>query len=160
MLTPVLGALSPFLGAVAALTGAVTDGGWQYALAEQLLPHLEFYVSRLDVVGPHLPLLRPHIGQLLRYEVMGKVSPHVERLLAMGPRSLAISANADILLFYLGWLFALPVLPRFFLSLPFAPRLLSWLATHLPKRWVRRCTGVECSVELDFGSNWNSLCRQ
>merc|ERR1719478_105987 len=66
-----------------------------------------------------------------------------------GHINLATSANADILLFYLGWVFRVPLLPQLFFSLPFASRLITWLATHLPKRFVRRCTGVECSVDYD-----------
>lgn len=38
----------------------------EYSHANQLLPFLEFYVSRLDVIGPHLPLLRPHVPLLLK----------------------------------------------------------------------------------------------
>jgi hypothetical protein len=134
--------------------------GSQYALAEQLLPYLEFYVSRLDLVGPHLPLLRPHITKLLKHNRISKISPHIDSLFEGGYITLATSANADILLFYLGWVFRIPFLPRLFFSLPFASRLISWFATRLPKRFVRRCQGVECSIDYDYGINWNSLSRK
>jgi len=46
----------------------LTQGfGNKYALAEQLLPFLEFYVSRLDLIGEHLPYIRPHIPKLLKH---------------------------------------------------------------------------------------------
>jgi len=134
--------------------------GSKYALAEQLLPYLEEYVARLDQVGPHLPLLRPHISRFLKRGRFAKISPHVPRLFANGQLPLSISANADVLLFYLGWVFYVPLLPQLFLSLPFAPRILAWLARNLPRRFVRRCTGVECSVDWDYGANWNSLSRR
>mmetsp|Transcript_11777 Transcript_11777/g.11853 ORF Transcript_11777/g.11853 Transcript_11777/m.11853 type:complete len:107 (-) Transcript_11777:302-622(-) len=38
----------------------------QYNLEQQLLPYLEYYVKNLNIVGPHLPLLRPHVFQLLK----------------------------------------------------------------------------------------------
>jgi hypothetical protein len=53
----------------------LTQGfGNKYALAEQLLPFLEFYVSRLDLIGEHLPYIRPHIPKLLKH---GRYSVHL-----------------------------------------------------------------------------------
>jgi len=134
--------------------------GSKYALAGQLLPYLDFYVSRLDMVGPHLPMLRPHIKKLLKHNRIAKISPHIDKLFANGCLNLATSANADILFFYLGWVFKIPYVPQMFFALPFASRLITWFATHLPKRFVRRCVQVECSIDYDYGSNWNSLSRQ
>ena len=80
-----------------------SDGvGSQYALAEQLLPHLEFYVSRLDLIGPHLPLIRPHIPKLLKDQRITQLSPYVDRLWTSQGLDLSISANLDVLLFYFG----------------------------------------------------------
>ena len=130
----------------------------RYALAEQLLPYLEYYVSRLDVIGPHLPLLRPHVPQLLLNNRIGNISPHIDRLFARGYQDLSASANMDVLLFWFGWTLRIPGLPRLFFALPGSPRIVSFLANRLPKRFVRGyCRGVTCQVDNDYGGNWNKL---
>ena len=129
-----------------------------YALAEQLLPYLEYYVSRLDVIGPHLPLLRPHVPQLLRNNRIGNISPHIDRLFARGYQDLSASANMDVLLFWFGWTLRIPGLPRAFFAIPGSPRIVSFLANRLPKRFVRGyCRNVTCLVDNDYGRNWNQL---
>eukprot|EP00587_Corethron_hystrix_P009292 CAMPEP_0113311810 /NCGR_PEP_ID=MMETSP0010_2-20120614/8888_1 /TAXON_ID=216773 ORGANISM="Corethron hystrix, Strain 308" /NCGR_SAMPLE_ID=MMETSP0010_2 /ASSEMBLY_ACC=CAM_ASM_000155 /LENGTH=360 /DNA_ID=CAMNT_0000167503 /DNA_START=326 /DNA_END=1405 /DNA_ORIENTATION=- /assembly_acc=CAM_ASM_000155 len=80
------------------LAGGGTGKG--HALAEQLLPYLEYYVSKLDVIGPHLPLLRPHVPLLLKKNRIGKISPHIDRLFSKGYKDLSASANIDVLLFW------------------------------------------------------------
>ena len=131
----------------------------QYKLAQQLLPYLEFYVSRLDVIGPHLPLLRPHVPLLLKHNRIGKISPHIDRLFARGYKDLSASANLDILLFWFGWSLQVPGLPRLFFTVPGSPRLVSFLAKNMPKRFARRnyCRGVSCVVDNNYGSKWNKL---
>jgi len=130
----------------------------QYALAKQLLPYLEYYVSRLDVIGPHLPLLRPHIPLLLKYNRIGKISPHIDRLFARGYKDLSASVNMDILLFWFGWTLRIKGLPRLFFALPRSPWIVSFLANRLPKRFVRKnCSGVTCFVDNDYGYEWNNL---
>jgi len=131
----------------------------QYELAEQLMPYLDFYVSRLDLVGPHLPLLRPHIPKLLKHNRIAKVTPHIDRLFARGYLNLGTSANLDILLFWVGWTLQVPLLPRVFFAIPGSPRLVSFLANRMPRRFARRCSGVTCSVDGDYGSNWNRLSK-
>jgi hypothetical protein len=132
-----------------------------YALAEQLLPYLEYYVSRLDVIGPHLPLLRPHVPKLLQNNRIGNISPHIDRLFARGYRDLSASANLDVLLFWFGWTLRIPGLPRLFFALPGSPRIVSFLANRLPKRFVRGyCRGVTCLVDNDYGGNWNKLKKE
>lgn len=135
------------------------DTNYQYALAEQLLPHLEFYVSRLDTVGPHLPLLRPHIPKLLKHNRIAKISPHIDRLFALGYKdNLGASANMDVLLFWFGWALRVPGLPRLFFAIPGSPRIVTFLANRLPKRFVRGyCHGISCHVDGDYGVQWNSL---
>jgi hypothetical protein len=142
---------------------AEPDDGMQvqdtYALAEQLLPYLEFYISRLDFVGPHLPLLRPHIPKLLENNRIAKITPHVDRLFARGYLNLATSANLDILLFWFGWTLSVPLLPRIFFAIPGSPKFVSFLANRMPRRFARKCSDVTCSLENDYGSNWNRLSK-
>eukprot|EP00980_Cylindrotheca_fusiformis_P009587 scaffold2122_cov122-Cylindrotheca_fusiformis.AAC.5 len=129
----------------------------QYALAEQLLPYLEFYISRLDLVGPHLPLLRPHVPKLLKKNRIAKITPHIDRLFSRGYLSLSTSANLDILLFWLGWTLNVPLLPRIFFAIPGSPRFVTFLANRLPRRFARKCSNVACSVDGDYGASWNRL---
>mmetsp|Transcript_32030 Transcript_32030/g.77817 ORF Transcript_32030/g.77817 Transcript_32030/m.77817 type:complete len:467 (+) Transcript_32030:83-1483(+) len=131
----------------------------QYELAEQLLPYLEFYVSRLDIVGPHLPLLRPHIPKLLKHNRIAKVTPHIDRLFARGYLNLGTSANLDILLFWVGWTLRVPLLPRVFFAIPGSPKFVSFLANRMPRRFARKCADVRCSLDGDYGSNWNRLSK-
>jgi len=130
----------------------------QYALAEQLLPYLEYYVSRLDIVGPHLPLLRPHVPKLLKHNRIAKVTPHIDRLFARGYSDLSASANMDVLLFWFGWALRIPGLPKLFFAMPGSPRLVSFLAKRLPRRFARGyCSGVSCTVDGDYGKGWNEF---
>lgn len=132
----------------------------RYALAEQLLPYLEFYVSRLDMVGIHLPLLRPHIPKLLKGNRIAKITPHIDRLFVGGYMNLGTSANLDVLLFWVGWTLYIPLVPRLFFAIPGSPRFVTFLANRLPRRFVRRyCSGVSCSVDSDYGKNWNRLSK-
>jgi len=132
----------------------------QYKLAEQLLPYLEFYVSRLDIVGPHLPLLRPHIPKLLKHNRIAKITPHIDRLFARGYLNLGTSANLDVLLFWVGWTLKVPLLPRLFFAIPGSPRFVTALANRLPRRFVRgKCYDVQCSIDGDYGINWNRLSK-
>jgi hypothetical protein len=134
------------------------EGGDSYALAEQLLPFLEFYVSRLDVVGPHLPLLRPHVPKLLKHNRIAKITPYIDRLFVQGYQDLGASANMDVLLFWFGWALHIPLVPKLFFSLPKSPRIVSFLANRLPRRFVRNyCSGVSCYVDGDYGGDWNKL---
>jgi hypothetical protein len=135
----------------------------EYDLAEQLLPYLEYYVSRLDLIGPHLPMLRPHVPKLLKYNRIGKISPHIDKLFQRGYKDLSASANMDILLFYFGWALHVPGLPRLFFALPGSPRIVSFLANRMPKRFVRGwryCRGVSCYLGNDYGKDWNQLTKQ
>lgn len=136
------------------------DEDARYALAEQLLPYLEFYVSRLDTVGPHLPLLRPHIPKLLKHNRIAKITPHIDRLFARGYLNLGTSANLDVLLFWVGWTLNVPLVPRLFFAVPGSPRFVTFLANRLPRRFVRKyCANVQCSIDGDYGSSWNKLSK-
>ena len=64
---------------------------------------------------------------------MPVVAPSAHRF----ARQLSVSANADVLLFYFGWLLRIPLLGRLVLRLPVMPRLAAYLATRLPSRLVR-----------------------
>lgn len=141
-------------------TDTDSDEQERYALAEQLLPYLEFYVSRLDTVGPHLPLLRPHIPKLLKHNRIARITPHIDRLFARGYLSLGTSANLDVLLFWVGWTLNVPLLPRIFFAMPGSPRFVTLLANRLPRRWARKyCSGVTCSIDGDYGASWNRLSK-
>ena len=66
-------------------------------VAEELLEYLPFILPRLDTLGPHLPLLRPHLRVIL---------PHLPTLYKFADRfvpHVAVSANADVVLWYFGW---------------------------------------------------------
>lgn len=148
---------------VDAQEGFAGDDG--YGLAEQLLPYLEVYASKLDLLGPHLVLLRPHVPLLLRHGYVARITPHIDRLFARGYRDLGASANMDVLLWWFGWTMRVPglrdVVPRLFFALPGSPRIVSFLANRLPKRFARkfRCRGVTCSLDGDYGGGWNRLVK-
>ncbi len=134
----------------------------QYSLADQLLPYLEYYVSKLDTIGPHLVLLRPHVPLLLKHNRIAKVSPHIDKLFAKGYETrLTASANIDVLLFWLGWTLRIPFAPALFFAMPFSPHLVSFLANRLPKKFARRgksyCRNLECAIDDDYGGAWNKL---
>lgn len=132
-----------------------------YSLANQLLPYLEYYVSNLDIIGPHLVLLRPHVPLLLKHNRIAKISPHIDKLFARGYKDLGASANLDILLFWFGWSLQVPFLPALFFSLPFSPRLVTFLANRLPKKFARKgkgyCRRLRCVIDDDYGDGWNKL---
>uniref|UniRef100_A0A7R9W2Q1 Uncharacterized protein n=1 Tax=Pseudictyota dubia TaxID=2749911 RepID=A0A7R9W2Q1_9STRA len=95
---------------------------------------------------------------LLKHNRIGKVSPHIDRLFARGYTDLSASANMDVLLFWFGWSLRVPGLPRLFFWLPWSPRIVSFLANRLPRRFVRGyCSGVRCVVDGGYGSQWNRL---
>jgi hypothetical protein len=133
-----------------------------YSLADQLLPYLEYYISKLDVIGPHLVLLRPHVPLLLKYNRIAKVSPHIDKLFARGYETrLTASANIDVLLFWFGWTLRIPFAPQLFFALPFSPRLVSFLCNRLPKKFARKgksyCRNLECAIDDNYGVSWNKL---
>jgi len=133
-----------------------------YSLADQLLPYLEYYVSKLDTIGPHLVLLRPHVPLLLKHNRIAKVSPHIDKLFARGYETrLTASANIDVLLFWFGWTLRIPFAPALFFALPWSPILVSFFANRLPKKFARRgksyCRNLECAIDDDYGGSWNKL---
>ena len=160
ILAPYTGLLLKHIDELLLYADASEAEGDDYALAEQLLPYLEYYVSNLDVVGPHLPLLRPHVTKLLKHDRIAKVSPHIGRLFAMGYCDLGASANIDVLLFWFGWTLRVPGLPKLFFALPGSPRIVTFLANRLPRRFVRGyCPDVCCLVDGEYGGGWNKLSK-
>lgn len=134
--------------------------GSRYDLAEQLLPHLETYVSQLDTIGPHLILLRPHVPLLLKHNRIAKITPYIDRLFARGYTDLSASANMDVLLYWFGWTLRIPGLPKLFFSLPWSPRIVSFLANRMPKRFVRGpCSGISCHVDNVYHDGWNKMSK-
>jgi len=105
------------------------DDGGKYL--NPLLPYVPRFAPLLDDLGPHLALLRPHMSKLLPY--MPVIAADAHRF----SRALAVSANADILLYYFGWVLRVPWLGRWVLRLPFIPRLANFLCMRLP-RWPVR----------------------
>ena len=125
-----------------------------------MLPHLECYVSRLDAVGPHSLLLRPHLPKLLKHNRIAKITLHVDRLFARGHLNLGTSANLDVLLWWVRWTLKTPLVPTTFFDVPGSPRFVTLLANRLPKRFVRgSCSNVTCSIDDDCGANWNRLSK-
>jgi hypothetical protein len=115
------------------------DDGGKYL--EPLLPYVSRFAPLLDKLGPHLALLRPHMKHLLPH--MHVVAPSAYRF----ARQLSVSANADVLLFYFGWVLRIPLLGRVVLRLPFMPRLAACLGKRLPSRVVR---GKTCDYICDW----------
>ena len=107
-----------------------------------LLPYLPLFVKRFDRLGAHLPLLRPHLPKLLPY--LKTLAPYSERF---APH-LSVSANADVLLFYFGWVLKVPWLAKCVLRLPGLPRVSAFLSKRMPRRPVRgRTCDYECMYD-------------
>mmetsp|Transcript_70339 Transcript_70339/g.138281 ORF Transcript_70339/g.138281 Transcript_70339/m.138281 type:complete len:539 (+) Transcript_70339:130-1746(+) len=113
----------------------------------ELLPYIEFFAPRLDVLASkkHLTNLRPHLPKLSVY--VPYLAPLMDRI---GDYPV-VSANADVLVWYFGWVLRVPGLRRlvylWFLC-PGTPWFIGWLARHLPKRPVRgQCSDVECIID-------------
>ena len=104
-------------------------------------PYVPQFAPLLNTLGSHLALLRPHMRRLLPH--MAVIAPSAYRF----SKQLQVSANADILLFYFGWVLRIPWLGSFVLRLPFLPRLANFLCQVLPRRPVR---GRTCDYECDW----------
>ena len=115
------------------------DDGGKYL--EPLLPYVERFAPLLDALGPHLALLRPHMRKVLPH--MPVIAPHAFRF----RKSLSVSANADVLVWYFGWVLRIPRIGGWVLSWPFMPRLASFLVKRLWKRPVR---GYTCDYICDW----------
>ena len=63
----------------------------------------------------------------------------------------------DVLLFWFGWALRIPLFVPGFVRLPFGPRMISFMARKLPRRWVRSyCSDVECLVDdISYSEDWN-----
>lgn len=110
-----------------------------------LLPYLPYFAPKLDAIGPHLPLLRPHLPLIL--PVLPYLYKHVDRFVP----HVAASANADLLVFYFGWVLRIPLLRRI-IYVPGFPRMAAAISRILPKRPVRgqtadyECDWEECDI--------------
>lgn len=120
------------------------DDGGHYL--EELLEFLPTFAPKFDALGPHLALLRPHLDKLIPH--LKAVAPYAERFAPY----IAVSANADILLWYLGWVLRIPGVGPRTLGLPLVPRIANFLAFRLPRWPVRgrssyyECTWDDCEV--------------
>ena len=139
------------LDALAPHTGTILDhfdalmlyADEQGKYLQVLLPWLPTFAPHFDALGPHLAVLRPHLPKIL---------PHLKTLAPYAPRfapHVVVSANADILIFYFGWVLRIPFLRKFVLKLSFLPRLAAFLARRLPRRPVR---GRTADLQCDFDS--------
>ena len=128
----------PLLKHVDALLLYADDGG---KYLEPLLPYVPRFAPLLDQLGPHLALLRPHMRALLPH--MPVIAPSAYKY----ARQLTVSANADILLYYFGWVLRIPKIGRWVLQLPFMPALAAFLCKVLPRRPVR---GRTCDYYCDW----------
>jgi hypothetical protein len=125
-----------------------------YGWADKLLPYVPYIVPHLTELEAHLPYLRPHLD---------KIYPHLPRLAPYIPqfaRHSICSKNADVLVWWFGWVLHVPLLHNVF-RVPGVPPLCAWAAGWLPRRWARGglCAHVECSVEglYERESGWNRL---
>jgi len=96
----------------------------------RLLPYVDFLVPRLDVLAPHLRLVHRHLPHILPY--MENLLPYIP-LFASHPKA---SANADVLVGYLGWILRVPVVPKI-LFIPKVPKLIAELSTVLPRKLIQ-----------------------
>ena len=113
-----LDVLAPHCGALIKHVDALllyADDGGKYL--ELLLPYVPLFAPQLDALGPHLALLRPHMRRMLPH--MPVIAPSAHRFASQ----LTVSVNADVLLFYFGWVLRIPRLGGWVLRLPFLPRL-------------------------------------
>ena len=138
-----LDALAPHTGSIldhfdALMLYADEDGVY----LQQLLPYISRFAPLFDLLGPHLALLRPHLPKLIRH--LDVIAPYASRF---APH-LTVSANADVLLFYWGWVLRIPLLGPAVLRLPFLPRLAAFFARRLPRWPVRgRTANLRCDYE-------------
>jgi len=118
-----------------------------YDYPTKLLDYLPYFAPKLDALAPHLALIQPHVPKLL--PVLPIIAPYVERFAPY----VSVSANADVLLYYFGWLMKVPILRRILL-VPGFPRFAAFMARRLPKWPVRgrtkdaevSCTWEECDT--------------
>lgn len=137
--------LAPHIGTLLKHLDALLLYGQDVGTTTKLLDYLPYFVPKLDALAPHLDLIRPHIPKLM--PVLPIIAPYADRFAPY----VAISANADVLLWYFGWVLHIPGL-RHLLLIPGFPRLASFLARNLP-RWPVRgrssemaCDGEDCEV--------------
>jgi len=122
-----------------------------YADEQDKLPVLIKYVPdfapQLDALTAHVGLIRPHLDRIM---------PHLPVLAPTAYRFspyCAVSANADVILWWFGWVLRLPF-ARWLLRLPLVPRVANFAARHLPRRPVRGrtadyvCEWEACAVEV------------
>lgn len=114
-----------------------------YDYPTKLLDYLPYFAPKLDALAPHLALIQPHVPKLL--PVLPIIAPYVERFAPY----VSVSANADVLLFYFGWLINVPIVNRILL-IPGFPRLAAFMARYLP-RWPVRGRNKN---EEDVGCSW------
>jgi hypothetical protein len=96
----------------------------------RLLPYVDFLAPRLDVLAPHLRLVHRHLPHILPY--MEDLLPYIP-LFTSHPKA---SANADVLVGYLGWIFRIPLVPKI-LYIPKVPKLVAELSTLLPRKLIQ-----------------------
>jgi len=132
--------LAPYTGAILDHFDSLVlygDEGGKYL--ETLLPYLPIFAPLFDPLGPHLALLRPHLPKVLPH--LDVIAPYAGRFAPY----VAVSANADVMVWYFGWALRIKYLGRFVMSLPFLPRLAAFLVHRLPRRPVR-------------GRTWDLVC--
>jgi len=136
VLAPHIGTLMPHIDSLLLFA----DDGGKYLPV--LLPYVPRFAPLLDDLACHLVLLRPHMRHILPHFQVIAQSAHKFK------KQLKVSENADILVWYFGWVLRIPWLGKSVLNLSFMPRLAAWLGCVLPRYPVRKgTTYVRCNFE-------------
>lgn len=96
---------------------------------QEMEPMLLLFVTRVKSLGPHMRPIHTHLRRVRPH--FRPLARHIDRLTPY----VAISYNADVLLFWFGWLLQVPGLHRL-IEVPGVAAALAWLGPRLPRRFM------------------------